>query len=232
MRIRLSHLIGLPRLKYARRYFANRRISILDVGCGNHSPSLTKYWFPLATYHGVDIQEFNIGDDDKRAMDRFFKIAPDLSGQEAVPNEAYDFVVINHVLEHVRDQERFLAVWCAKLKPGGLIWIAFPSRRSLSLPSAEGTLNFCDDPTHVRLPSVREVANILLDNGVSVVVGGRSHDSVQWFLGALMLPVALLRRLVTGRLHADLLRYISGFEDRVIGRKIESPVGGSIGRAA
>ena len=48
------------------------------------------------------------------------------------------------------------------LKPDGCIYIEFPSVRSLNLPSMRGALNFCDDKTHLRIYSIQEVANILL----------------------------------------------------------------------
>ena len=86
-----------------------------------------------------------------------------------IPDSSFDFVILHHVLEHILTPEETLTKVCAKLKPGGFIWIAFPSVRSLSLPSADGTLQFCDDSTHVFLPAVREVSNILLRNGVRIL---------------------------------------------------------------
>ncbi len=110
-------------------------------------------------------------------MDAFYLLGADGSGYAAIPDGSYDFVILNHVLEHMRDPAAVLAAICSKLKPGGYIWIAFPSLRSLSLPSSEDeTLQFCDDPTHVYLPDVREVANVLLANGVKVVHAGRSRE--------------------------------------------------------
>jgi hypothetical protein len=38
-----------------------------------------------------------------------------------------------------------------KLKPGGLIYVEIPSIHLLVLPSMQGTLNFCDDETHICL---------------------------------------------------------------------------------
>ena len=70
-------------------------------------------------------------------------------------------MILNHVVEHMREPAPIVAKLCAKLKPGGYIWIAFPSVRSLSLPhSVDETLNFYDDPTHVYLPDVGEIADM------------------------------------------------------------------------
>jgi len=108
---------------------------------------------------------------------------------------------------------------CSKLKPGGFIWMAFPSVRSLSLPPADGTLQFCDDPTRVYLPDFREVCNTLLAYGVKVLHAGRSRNFARGVLGAMVLPFAFLRRLATGRLSSKGLWYILGFEDHVFSQR-------------
>ena len=192
---------------------------ILDIGCGNNSPTTTKRWFPGCHYSGADIAQYNLSEEDTAAMDTFYPLGIDGSGYSAIPDSSYDFVILHHVVEHMDAPAPILATICSKLRPGGYIWIAFPSLRSLSLPSAEGTLQFCDDPTHVYVPDVREVSNILLANGVKVLHAGRSRDLVRTLLGAAILPWAFLKRLVTGRLSCKGLWYILGFEDHVFGQR-------------
>lgn len=193
---------------------------ILDIGCGNGSPSLTKKWFPACHYAGADIQRYNLSDLDTAAMDQFFPVGVDGSGYEAIPDASYDLVILNHVIEHMPNPVPIVAKLCGKLKPGGYFWIAFPSLRSLSLPhSIDETLNFCDDPTHVYLPEVREIANVLLTNGVSIVHAGHSRES---FLTSLTdyfkLVKRLLIRALTGKFSGRGLWYVLGFEDHVLGR--------------
>jgi 2-polyprenyl-3-methyl-5-hydroxy-6-metoxy-1,4-benzoquinol methylase len=101
-------------------------------------------------------------------MDHFYLLGMDGSGYSAIPDSSFDFIILHHVVEHMPVPAPILTTICTKLKPGGYIWIAFPSLRSLSLPSAEGTLQFCDDPTHVNVPDIREISNILLASGVRV----------------------------------------------------------------
>jgi 2-polyprenyl-3-methyl-5-hydroxy-6-metoxy-1,4-benzoquinol methylase len=80
-------------------------ISILDIGCGNHSPSLAKRWFPKSTYHGADIQKYRLNTADLLAMDNFYLIGQDGNqGYDDIPDMTYDFIVMNHVIEHIRDQ--------------------------------------------------------------------------------------------------------------------------------
>jgi len=194
---------------------------ILDIGCGNGSPSVTKRWFPGCFYSGADIQRYKLSDADVAAMDMFFPLGDDGSGYEAIPNASYDFVILNHVVEHMRDPAPVVATLCAKLKPGGYIWIAFPSLRSLSLPHSEDeTLQFCDDPTHVYVPDVREMANILLANGVAVLHAGRSREG---FFTAIADVVKLCKRCVmrvfTGKFSGRGMWYVLGFEDHVLGQR-------------
>ena len=48
---------------------------------------------------------------------------------DGVPDGAFDFVVANHVLEHVTDPIGALAEWHRVLKPGGLLLISLPDKR-------------------------------------------------------------------------------------------------------
>jgi SAM-dependent methyltransferase len=182
---------------------------------------VTKHWFPDCDYSGVDIQRYNIDEHDDAAMDSFYLVGADGSGYDSIPNNTYDFVVLHHVIEHMRNPAPVLAGLCRKLKPGGYIWIAFPSLRSLSLPPAtEGTLQFCDDDSHVYLPDIREVSNILLANEVTVLHAGKTRDVVRSLIGIAVLPLTLIRRVLTGKLSAMGLWYLLGFEDHVFGRRI------------
>lgn len=158
-------------------------------------------------------------------MDAFYPLGIDGSGYSAIADNSYDLIILHHVVEHMMAPEPILATICSKLKPGGYIWIAFPSLRSLSLPSGEGTLQFCDDPTHVRVPDVREISNILLKNQVKILHAGRTRAFLREALGLAILPWALLRKLVTGKFSARGLWYTMGFEDHVFGQRRSSEAG-------
>jgi 2-polyprenyl-3-methyl-5-hydroxy-6-metoxy-1,4-benzoquinol methylase len=194
---------------------------ILDIGCGNGSPSVTRRWFPNCHYAGADIQRYNLSASDDAAMDEFFPLSADGSGYSAIPDRSFDFVILNHVVEHMADPAPILAMLCAKLKPGGYIWIAFPSLRSLSLPSSvDETLQFCDDPTHVYVPDLREIANLLLANGVKVLHAGRSREGFfTTLVDSFKFAKRLLKRLFTSKFSGRGMWYLLGFEDHVFGQR-------------
>src|SRR5579864_6742584 len=92
------------RFRILRRYAAETdRLRILDIGCGNSSPTVAKRWQPDCEYHGVDIQEYNQTEADLKAMDRFFLVTADGGGYDKIPDSWYDVVILNHVIEHVRE---------------------------------------------------------------------------------------------------------------------------------
>lgn len=211
------------KLRRARRVLRQVAPHILDVGCGNHSPVVTKRWFPGCYYAGADIQHYNNSPDDLAAMDVFYPVGEDGSGYDAIPDNSFDFVILNHVIEHMRQPLETLEKLCAKLRPGGYIWIAFPSIKSLGLPSSEDeTLQFCDDPTHIYVPDVREIANLLLVHGVRIVHAGPSRESLGTTAkDSIRLARKLLRKFLTGRFSGKGMWYILGFEDHVFGQRRE-----------
>ena len=162
-----------PRLRPFYPRLRGREFRLLDVGCGNHSPTRTKKYFPHVQYFGIDVTNYNNDEADLRAMDAFYQLDLENSSLSEVPDEYFDVILIAHVLEHLRNGLDVLAKLAgSKLKVGGQIYVEFPAVRSLSLPSIEGTLNFCDDNTHVRLYDIKEVANTLLAAGCKVQRAG------------------------------------------------------------
>jgi hypothetical protein len=202
-----------------RRHFSRySAIRILDIGCGNRSCEITKHWFPRCEYHGVD-RDFYAGDStDYTRMDFFHRIDLEKDALDDLPRA--DAIILSHVIEHLSNGSEVVAVLCKKLNPGGVIYLEFPSVRSLALPHAYGTLQFCDDETHKRLYSVLDIANTLIANGLKIVYGGQKRD---WLRMYFYVPLGLVYncyyfakngRLTTKGGMWDLF----GFADCIIGR--------------
>src|SRR6185437_14011527 len=148
--VRVGRVVKPTKFRFALRHFKGRRVRILDIGCGNNSPALAKIWFPGCVYNGADITQGELTEEDRRGLDHFYPVTTDYGGYEAFADTAYDFVIASHVLEHTDDPYRLARIAAAKLRPGGVIWISYPSVKSLSAPPGLGTTNrFCDDPTHI-----------------------------------------------------------------------------------
>ncbi|MCX8112308.1 MAG: class I SAM-dependent methyltransferase [Bacteroidia bacterium] len=162
----------VPRLSFQviRRYVARMdHLFVLDVGCGNRSPSLFKRYFPNCIYIGLDREtDYNLTPEDKACMDHFILMDLNHPEWERLPNGEYDLITLIHVIEHIPNGEEVLFHLWQKLKPGGYLYIETPSERSLYLPSMPGTLNFFDDPTHIRLYTPTELANHLLRLGARI----------------------------------------------------------------
>ncbi len=164
-----------PRLAPFRR-LRRRPSDLLDVGCGNHSAVFAKRWYPRCRYTGVNRDNYNNDAADFAVMDRFLQLDLETSDLHELPDEAFDVVVCAHVLEHLEDGLAVLRRLCRKLRAGGGLYLEFPSARSLGLPSARGSLHFCDDPTHVRVYTVAEVCNLLLEESLVIRRAGRRRN--------------------------------------------------------
>jgi SAM-dependent methyltransferase len=200
------------------RHVRSREINVLDVGCGNHMPSITKRSFPSWHYFGLDREDYNIDDHDKAVMDGYYSADLTTDALSAVPDGFFDLIIMAHVIEHLPNGLDVLSRLIPKLKAGGRIYIEYPSYRSLSLPSMPGTLQFCDDPTHVRVYSVQEISNHLLSQGMRII---RATVRRQW-RRIILMPLAVPVRLLLRRtLAAGDFWDIAGFAEYVYAEKKE-----------
>lgn len=198
--------------------------TLLDVGCGNHSPSLTKRHLPQCVYHGLDRQNWNRDERDLACIDRFFD--SDLSrpeGLAAVPEAAYDAVICSHVLEHLPNPEAVIKSLAAKVKPGGRLYLEVPSPHSVRLPRAiqgwygiRGCLNFYDDVTHQTLVALPRLAEQLQRQGFRV---SPIRYRFLW-RRILLLPGYVLAGLVLrGYVPASVVWDITGFAQSLVAER-------------
>ena len=104
----------------------------------------------------------------------------------------------------------------AKVAPGGIFVLEFPSPRSLTLPSMRGTLNFHDDETHVRLWTRAEIGAALEAGGLRVIASGRRRDLFRLLATPVRVLWSQLRHgWVPGSAFWDLL----GFADAIVAER-------------
>lgn len=206
-----------PKFYFLNKAVGDKRFTLLDVGAGNHSPSKTTTTFPNCEYHGVDLNKdyaYNIADE--TALKGFYEM--DLTKLEfsSIPDNYFDYINMAHIIEHLHNGEDVLAGLTKKLKAGGYIYIEYPGNQSTKLPSMYGTLNYYDDPTHVRIYSYNEISDILSRNGFSVLSKGMRRS---WFY-ILLMPLRILSFWLRGkRLHANIFWDVLGFAEYVYARK-------------
>ena len=176
-----------PKLKPFKK-LRQQPIAILDVGCGNHSPSVAKHWFPKSTYYAIDCVVYNNEAEDVAAIDHFYQLNLQTDSLDAVPNDKFAAVIMAHVIEHVSNGENVIRTLSQKLRPGGRLYIECPSERSLTLPSGVNSLNFHDDPSHVRLYTLADLQRACERAGLRVLEASVRRDAMWIIVGLLLLP--------------------------------------------
>ena len=198
--------------------YSDRGFRLLDIGCGNHSPSQTKKWFPACEYYGVDNRVYNNDENDFEVMEKFYEIdlIKEIGRLDEIPDDFFDVVIFSHVIEHLPNGLDVLLKLGDKIKAEGKIYIEFPSVRSLSLPSMIGSLHFCDDPSHVRVYEVSEIVNILLSENFKIIRAGRRRNIIKAAFAPMRIVLDLLRyKKIYGANFWD----IAGFADYVYAEK-------------
>lgn len=206
-----------PKFYYMKKAMNGRPFTLLDIGAGNHSPSKTTGLFPNCTYHGVDLNsDYNYDDTDKRALKEFFEMDLTKLEFDDIPDDYYDFINMAHIIEHLHNGDEVIKRLAEKLKKGGYIYIEYPGQKSTTLPSMYGTLNFYDDPTHVRVYSTKELNSLLQQNGFKVISSGMRKS---WFY-ILTMPVRALSFIVKGKkIPASVYWDYYGFAEYVFAKK-------------
>jgi len=202
-----------------KRHFKGGAPKILDVGCASGSPQIAKRAFPRGHYTAIDM----VPPDEDMApyIDRFVQMDAGSLDYSALADGDFDIVILSHVLEHIRNGEAVLASLLPKVRVGGVVYVEYPSTNSLRLPSAINTLQFCDDPTHIRMYSLVDIANTLLDGGFKVVDGGIRRDWPRILFFPLAIPNQIVSLLKYGKLNSKGLWDIAGFAEFAIGIRNE-----------
>ncbi len=173
----LKKIICPPKLSFAVKHFRKKRINVLDIGCGNFSYYLTKKWLRINHYTGVDKEYWHDEKESYEGIDdlRFIDLdEPDALDQ--ISNDFYDYIIFNHVIEHLPEAEDVLKAFLDKLKKGGFIYIETPSLRTINYPSANGFLNFYDENTHKRAYPIPYLITIMMSYGFKIKKYGVRRD--------------------------------------------------------
>lgn len=198
-----------PKFQFLQRYFGRRVFRLLDIGAGNNSASKTLSLFPDCEYHGLDLnRNYNNDAQEFSRMKAFYEMDLTRLDYSTIPDQYFDAILVVHVIEHLFNGDQVLLGLMKKLRPGGILYVEYPGQKSTRLPSMKGTLNYNDDPTHVRIYSFQELAALMEQNGYQVKRKGMRRS---WFY-VCVLPVRIILRWlrgkpVTGNIFWDLLGF-------------------------
>ena len=205
------------KFSFIQKSFGNKPFKLLDVGCGNHSPSKTKFIFPDCIYYGLDLDKtYNNDEKDFEVTEKFYELDLTKLDFSIIPDNYFDFIRMTHVIEHLHNGDEVLKGLLKKLKSGGFFYIEYPGKKSLKLPSMHGTLNFNDDPTHVRMYSIPELKKIFEESNCAVLKSGTRRNI--WNI--LAMPARICLSLIKQKkLEANIFWDVTGFAEYLYAKK-------------
>jgi 2-polyprenyl-3-methyl-5-hydroxy-6-metoxy-1,4-benzoquinol methylase len=217
----IKKILAPYRLKVIRHVMGTQAVTVLDVGCGNESCTLTRHWLNAKAYHGVDKQFWDGKRDDYARMDKLYTLDLERCKFDEIPDDHFDVIIMSHVIEHLSNGYSVIESLIPKLAQGGCMYVETPSYLTLNYPSATGFLNFYDDPTHKRVYDPLRIADVFMAHGLKVLKCGYRRDWVRIFL---LSPVAVLMNLLyyipfRQRLFASGLWDLLGVATVVVARK-------------
>ncbi len=112
------------------------------------------------------------------------------------PDASFDSITCMHVVEHLQDPTHLIREAHRLLKPGGRLYVETPAPKTVDMVSATGaakgrvTVNFFDDPTHVRPVPVGELKGLARDLGFRSAMGGVSRN---WLFTAVYPVLRVIR---------------------------------------
>jgi len=172
---------------------------ILDVGCGNQMVIAVKYICHNCHYTGIDVADYNQSNQALSLIDKYILVKPDeFSSEISRLSYKYDAVISSHNLEHCYDRYGTLVAMLGVVKKGGNIYISFPSEKSISFPSRDGTLNYYDDSTHLDVPPLfDDVISLIKSQNFIINYSVRNYQPmVLRLLGFIIEPLSRVQKKV------------------------------------
>ncbi len=210
-------LIIPHKFRFLHSIFKNKDFNLLDVGAGSHSATKTKNIFAQCNYYGIDITKTYENDEaDFKAMSGFYEMDLTALMFNNIPNNFFDVIIMSHIIEHLHNGDKVIEGLLPKLKQGGYIYIEYPAERSTRLPKMKRTLNFYDDPTHVRIYTVPEVSAILQKHNMQVLFA----KTRRYWPYIILLPITLISETIKyGFVPGGVFWDITGFAEYVFAKK-------------
>ncbi len=151
-----------------------KRGSILDIGCGRG------LFLRIMKRDGWNAAGVEANEEIASCASEMYGLnvaAGDISNWN-FPNESFDVITINHVLEHVFKPAEYIKKCRELLKKGGLLFIAVPNISSLQAVVGKELWFHLDVPYHINHFSTAGLLKLLKDNSFKIL--GVRHFNLEY----------------------------------------------------
>lgn len=131
---------------------------ILDIGCGNGNFLYRAQEIGMESY-GLETDPMAI----KNLEDAGMNVHLGALESAHFPPKKFDYITLNHVIEHVEDPEKLLINIYNILKEDGIVWLALPNPNALGLKIFKKSWKGFHPPFHLFIPS-QKVLKKMLEN--------------------------------------------------------------------
>jgi SAM-dependent methyltransferase len=171
-----------------------KNAKVLDVGCGNNSPFRVKSKRPDIFYVGLDVGNYNQKANPNCYADRYIIVSSkDFVEEIKKFCNSFDAIISSHNLEHCERQDEVLDAMLKALKKGGKIYLSFPCEESINFPKRRDTLNFYDDPTHLRMLNFNKTIDKIKSNSLVIDFAvKRYRPFILFMIGLILEPFAFI----------------------------------------
>jgi SAM-dependent methyltransferase len=174
------------------RFFTSP-VRVVDAGGGPTDARKAKRLFAQCWYEGINIADLPAPGPHAHGYDRYHLLDLDATDLAFLPDRSFDLVVSSHTIEHLKDGLAVVERLCAKVKPGGRLYLEWPSVESTTCPVRGLGLRFDDDPSHRQTYALDDVRRIVERQGLRVERAGPRRQWLRVLLAPFLVPYHSIR---------------------------------------
>jgi len=167
--------------------FFTSSVRIVDAGGGPQDALKAKRLFGQCWYEGINIEALPESSRASGGYDRYHLVDLDETDLSFLPDRSYDLVVSSHTIEHLKDGQAVVARLCAKVRPGGLLYLEWPSLESITFPIRGRGLRFDDDGTHRHAYGLDQIRALVARQGLHVEFARRRRQWLRMLLAPFLI---------------------------------------------
>jgi len=166
---------------------------ILDVGGEPADAIIAKRLFRTVAIEAVNIKKPLEEIAGYKLFEKYHVADLDKSDLTFLANERFDYVISSHLIEHLGHGEKIVSEMCDKIRPGGHLYLEWPSIESKHFPIRGVGLNFYDDGTHVDTFPLERIEKIIRGKGLEILRAGKRRHPLRMLLAPVLVPYRCIR---------------------------------------